>query len=45
MAPLTGESGEEGTGWLEERIKLPIEHYPLLLVIVVNIIFQKFPDG
>ena len=45
MAPLTGGSGEEGTGWLEERIKWPLEHYPLLLVIVVNIIFQKFPDG
>ena len=28
MAPLTGGSGEEGTCWLQEWIKWPIEHYP-----------------
>ena len=27
MAPLTGGSGGEGTGWLEERMKWPIEQY------------------
>ena len=30
MAPLTGGSGEEGTGWLQEKINWPKEHYPLL---------------
>ena len=28
MAPLTGGSGEEGTGWLQEKINWPKEHYP-----------------
>ena len=28
MAPLTGGSEEEGTCWLQEWIKWPIEHYP-----------------
>ena len=28
MAPLTGGSGEEGTGWLQEWMNWPIEHYP-----------------
>ena len=30
MARLTGGSGEEGTGWLQEWMKWPIEHYPPL---------------
>ena len=30
MAPLTGGSGEEGTGWLQEWMNWPIEHYPPL---------------
>ena len=28
MASLTGGSGEEGTGWLQEWMKWPLEHYP-----------------
>ena len=39
MAPLTGGSGEEGTGWLQEWMNWPIEHYPPspILLKIINV--------